>query len=105
MSIGMTGFEPATSTSRTCESRVPSGNPSEVASSGSGVCTSVCTSETRKTRRSRSKVIPAVAPEAVTNAPAGDFAAALAMIATLPLSDVEKSEAVRRLLTAKERHG
>jgi hypothetical protein len=33
-------------------------------------------------------------------ATSGDFAAALAMIATLPLSDAEKAEAVRRLLVS-----
>jgi hypothetical protein len=33
-----------------------------------------------------------------------DFAAALAMIATLPLSDAEKAEAVRRLLAASSAH-
>jgi hypothetical protein len=32
----------------------------------------------------------------------GDFAAALAMIATLPLSPAQKAEAVRRLLRGKE---
>jgi len=32
----------------------------------------------------------------------GHFAAALAMIATLPLTDAEKAEAVRRLLAADE---
>jgi len=33
----------------------------------------------------------------------GGFAAALAMIATLPLSDAEKAEAVRRLLAGNTR--
>ena len=33
------------------------------------------------------------------SAPPADFASALAMIATLPLSDAEKAEAVRRLLS------
>lgn len=33
----------------------------------------------------------------------GDFAAALAMIATLPLSEAEKAGAVRRLLSAAHR--
>jgi len=39
---------------------------------------------------------------ATPNRPAqGDFAAALTMIAALPLSDDEKAEAVRRLLSAR----
>ena len=33
----------------------------------------------------------------------GDFTAALMIIATLPLSDAEKAEAVRRLLSSEER--
>ena len=42
------------------------------------------------------------APGAAAAAPAADdFAAALAMIATLPLSDEEKAEAVRRLLRGR----
>lgn len=36
------------------------------------------------------------------SAPSADFAAALAMIASLPLSDAEKAEAVRRLLLSHE---
>jgi hypothetical protein len=32
----------------------------------------------------------------------GDFAAALAMIAALPLSDTDKAEAVRRLLATND---
>jgi hypothetical protein len=37
-------------------------------------------------------------PDAATP---GDFTAALMMIATLPLSDAEKAEAVQRLLQSK----
>jgi len=35
-------------------------------------------------------------------ATSGDFTAAMAMIASLPLSDAEKAEAVRRLLSNRE---
>jgi len=40
--------------------------------------------------------------KAVQAGQGGDFAAALAMIAHLPLSPVEKAEAVRRLLSGQE---
>jgi len=40
--------------------------------------------------------------EACGQGTASDFAAALAMIAALPLSDEEKAEAVRRLLAERE---
>jgi hypothetical protein len=46
---------------------------------------------------------PACTPNAKTGN--GDFAAALAMIATLPLSNEEKAEAVRRLLATANRTG
>ena len=94
-------IELPTSALRTQQSRVPSGNLSEVAATADSRCTNGCTSETKKTRRSRSKTAPAAAPETVAQPPAGDFAAALAMIATLPLSDAEKAEAVRRLLKGR----
>ena len=93
-----TGIEPVTSGLQSQESRVPSGNPSEVTSSGSDVCTSVCTSELEK-RRKRGADAGAQPTEPK---PPGDFAAALAMIAGLPLSDAEKAEAVRRLLGGNE---
>ena len=49
----------------------------------------------RKARKERPKtVVPIPATEPTT-----DFAAALVMIASLPLSDAEKADAVRRLLT------
>ena len=67
--------------------------------SGSAVCASICTSEPEKTRRSRSKAAPPT-PAAKPEPHAGDFAAALMMIAVLPLTDAEKAEAVRRLLSS-----
>ena len=95
------GIEPLTSCMPCRRPRVPSGNLSEVTATADSRCTNGCTSETKKTRRSRSKTAPAAAPETVAQPPAGDFAAALAMIATLPLSDAEKAEAVRRLLKGR----
>ncbi len=99
----MTGFEPATSWSQTSESRVPSGNLSEVAASGLAVCTSVCTSEPPKWRKRGADAASVRAVETPAEVRAAkpvetDFAAALKMLAMLPLSDEERAEAVRRLL-------
>ena len=99
--VETTGIEPVTSGLQSQQHRVPSGNLSEVTATADSRCTNGCTSETKKTRRSRSKTAPAAAPETVAQPPAGDFAAALAMIASLPLSDAEKAEAVRRLLKGR----
>ena len=101
VSVERRRIELPTSALRTQKSRVPSGNLSEVAATADSRCTNGCTSETKKTRRSLSKTVPAAAPETVAQPPAGDFAAALAMISALPLADAEKAEAVRRLLGAK----
>ena len=97
----MTGFEPATSTSRTYKTRVPSGNLSEVAATADSCCTNGCTSKPPKRRKRGADAAavggvetPAVKPEPVET----DFAAALKMLALLPLSDEERAEAVRRLL-------
>ena len=91
------GVEPSTSALRTHGSTVLSENLSEVVSTGKSRCTSGCTREPEKKRKAR-----AIA-EAQSTAAKGsdDFAAALAMIATLPLSDEEKAEAVRRLLRGR----
>ena len=95
----MTGFEPAASTSRTYLHVVPSENPSGLTESDTTVCTSVCTSELEKRRKPGSD---AALSGPVENAEAKpvetDFAAALMMLAKLPLSDEERAEAVRRLL-------
>ena len=74
-----------------CEAIVPCVNPSEVTASHSDGCTTGCTSETEK-----SVLKPT---ETGTGATGSDgFAAALLMIAGLPLSDADKAEAVKRLL-------
>ena len=100
--VGMTGFEPATSTSRTYKRRVPSGNLSDVAAMADSCCTNGCTSKPPK-RRKRGADAAAVGgvetPAEVKPEPVEtDFAAALKMLALLPLSDEERAEAVRRLL-------
>ena len=102
MSIGMTGFEPATSWSQTSKSRVPSANLSDVAATADSRCTNGCTSKPPK-RRKRGADAAAVGgvetPAEVKPEPVEtDFAAALKMLALLPLSDEERAEAVRRLL-------
>jgi hypothetical protein len=84
----MTGFEPATSTSRTSRHWVPSDDLSNLTSTAAATCTAACTGEGKE----------------LNGCPAGDFAAALGMIATLPLSDAERADAVRRLLAGREGH-
>ena len=54
-------------------------------------CTSACTKIAKPTHDH---------PEVTT--PKDDFAAALAMIATLPLTDAEKAEVIRQLLANRE---
>ena len=88
------GVEPSTSALRTQESRVPSGNLSDVAATADSRCTNGCTSGPGK-RRKRG---PDAGARPTEPKGPGDFAAALVMIAGLPLSDAEKAEAVRRLL-------
>jgi hypothetical protein len=60
-------------------------------------CTSDCTPDTKT---GNGGVDGNAGPSSDGN---GGFAAALALIATLPLSDAEKAEAVRRLLPASRR--
>ena len=100
-----TGIEPATSGLQSQQHRVPSGNLSDVAATDSGACTTACTSKPEK-RRKRGADAAAVGgvetPAEVKPEPVEtDFAAALKMLALLPLSDEERAEAVRRLLRAK----
>ena len=91
--VGMTGFEPATSTSRTEWHRVASDAVKELATTPDFGCTSGCTNSP-KTERGESV---SSKPESLPIK--GDsFSAALGMIASLPLSDAEKADAVRRLM-------
>ena len=97
------GVEPPTSALRTQESRVPSGNLSDVAATDSGACTAACTSKppNRRKRGADAAAVEGVETPAEVRAAKPvetDFAAALKMLAVLPLSDEERAEAVRRLL-------
>ena len=95
-SIGATGFEPATSTSRTCRPTVPSDNQSGLTLTDNSACTTTCTNLPENAHSDGS--------EPGTGSPGSDrFAAALMMIAGLPLSDTDKAEAVKRLLREARR--
>ena len=96
--VETTGIEPATSGMQSQPSVVPSANPSEVMASESVTCTTDCTSEPDMAGRIRLKSVSGAVPTGTVNPSDGDFAKTLLMIATLPLSDSDKAEAVRRLL-------
>jgi len=106
LKVGMTGFEPATSTSRTYKTRVPSGNLSDVAATVDSRCTNGCTSKPPKRRKRGADAASVGAVETpaevgATKPVETDFAAAFKMLAMLPLSDEERAEAVRRLLAVR----
>src|SRR4030095_2044062 len=87
VSIGATGFEPATSRPPDRQAQIVSpvvGRPTGAAKRD---CTPDCTTNT-KTRNDKLQ----------DNRSKRDLAEALALIAKLPLSDNEKAEALRRLL-------
>jgi hypothetical protein len=84
------GLEPSTSALRTQQPQVASGKVKRVTARQSAVCTSVCTSDAKSGHGNCSE-------PAVTDG----FAAAVQAIMTLPLSDAEKAEAVRRLLARR----
>ena len=86
-----TGLEPVASCMPCKEGTVPSGPPSGLTSTESAGCTTGCTSSTENALGSDSK------PGDGSTGSDG-FAAALMMIAGLPLSDADKAEAVKRLL-------
>jgi hypothetical protein len=94
------GVEPMTSCMPCREHRVLSENLSGLTATENSRCTTGCTSETKKARRSRSKVVADLAPTpaSAVESNEGGFAKALLMIASLPLSDAEKADAVRRLM-------
>ena len=100
--VETTGIEPETSGLKSQKSRVPSVTLSEVAATADSCCTTCCTS---KTPNRRKRVADAAAvggvetPAEVKPEPVEtDFAAALKMLALLPLSNEERAEAVRRML-------
>ena len=88
-SIGATGFEPATSWTQTSDQTVVSAGNTALTNARPSDCIPDCTRDmtTGNDGACRQGSQP-------------DFAAALAMIARLPLSDAEKAEAVRHLLAA-----
>jgi len=94
----VTGFEPATSASRTQRSSFASDSGKGLTATEDSRCTTGCTSKTKKDRRSRSEAVADTAPAAAVESGEGGFAKALLMIALLPLSDAEKADAVRRLM-------
>ena len=84
--IGVTGFEPAAFWSQTRRTSIASVSDKELTTSLTLGCTTGCTTKPQNDNAT-------VASD--------DFAKALLMIATLPLTDTEKAEAVRRLMAAK----
>ena len=86
-----TGLEPVASCMPCNKVTVPSANPSGLTSADSAGCTTGCTSSPENAHLSGSE------PGAGSTGSDG-FAAALMMIAGLPLSDADKAEAVKRLL-------
>ena len=84
------------------DTRVLSDTLSEVAATADSRCTTCCTSEPPKRRKRGAEAAAAgavgmpaeVKPEPVET----DFAAALKMLAQLPLSNEDRAEAVRLLL-------
>ncbi|MCX7418667.1 MAG: hypothetical protein NT013_03900 [Planctomycetia bacterium] len=100
LQVGMTGFEPAASTSRMQPLRVASDADKELAATPSGGCTTGCT---KSPEIERGEASGGLVSSRVDSLPIkGDsFSAALAMIASLPLSDAEKADAVRRLMAER----
>jgi hypothetical protein len=98
----MTGFEPATSASRTHEARVISGTLFEVTTPAIGV-SAVVSPKTRKTDRGTGldDTCDLGEPTPDPRTDDAEFSATVTAIMTLPLSDAEKAEAVRRLLAGR----
>ena len=88
------GVEPSTSALRTQPLRVVSENQKGLAATGESGCSSGCC-------ESVENELGESVRESFPNG-ADSFSAALAMIASLPLSDNEKAEAVRRLMAGQE---
>ena len=86
----MTGFEPATSTSRMQPHRVTSDSQQRLRATDESGCSSGCSSSPEN---ERGGAVSGSLPIKVDS-----FSAALAMIAALPLSDAEKAQAVRRIM-------
>ncbi len=93
----MTGFEPATSTSRMQTHRVTTDCPQRLKATDESGCSSGCSNSPEN---ERGEVVGgSVSSRAESlSIKADSFSAVLAMIASLPLSDAEKADAVRRVL-------
>lgn len=96
------GFEPTTCGLQSREHRTEGTQPQELTSAPTNACTNACTDGVEIEHGGPADGASATAVGTVSTGGAGAagerFAAALAMIATLPLTDAEKAEAVRRLL-------
>ena len=110
------GVEPSTSALRTQQHSLVTDSPIEVVTPPDFGCTTGCTNSPKNERGEAvgalvsSKADGSVVSKSELLPIKGDsFSAALAMIASLPLSDAEKADAVRRLMAelspAKEPRG
>ena len=97
MEVGMTGFEPAASTSRMQPHRVTSDSQQRLRATDESGCSSGCSSSPENERGEVVGGSVSSQAESLT-IKADSFSAALAMIASLPLSDAEKAQAVRRIM-------
>ena len=97
-----TRIELATSGLQSREHRVSSANPSEVTARADSRCTIGCTSSPENERAEAvGESVPSKADHSVVSK-SESFSAALAMIASLPLSNAEKADAVRRILAEQD---
>lgn len=98
----VTRLERATFSWEGCTHRMQPAQPQEPTIAETNACTNACTSGAKVEHDRPAEAAPEAVAGAVSAADADGagehFAAALAMIARLPLTDAEKAEAVRRLL-------
>jgi hypothetical protein len=96
------GFEPTTSSLGSREHRTEGAESQALTNAPTNACTNACTDLAEIEHGGPAGATAATAGDATAAADAGGagehFAAALVMIAALPLTDAEKAEAVRRLL-------
>jgi len=96
----LTGLEPATSRTTIKSDVVLSPSLSGFTTTDDSRCTSGCTTETKTDRKLSSDDIVNPTLNRGESAVESDFASALRMLALLPLTDDERTEAVRRLLNS-----
>ena len=96
-SIARRGFEPRLSDSESLSSESQPLNCSQVGATPDSGCTTGCTNSPEN---DHGEVVDGSVSSRAESLPikADSFSAALAMIASLPLSDAEKADAVRRLM-------